>query len=99
MHLINNILSVLGTELSAPVLNVLSQICKGILSSSNKITMLEISRYTKVVYRTVQRFFGRKDIVWKKLNMTLFKHFVWCKDKIFVFAGDEVVEKKSGKHT
>lgn len=99
MHLINNILTVLMSELSAPKLKVLSQICKGILSSSNKITMLEISRYTQSVYRTIQRFFSKQDIYWQKLNMKLFKHFVYRKDKVFLLASDEVVEKKSGKST
>jgi len=99
MCLINNILLALVGELSSTKLKVLSQICKSILTCSNKITMLEISRYTEVAYRTVQRFFSLKDIVWEKLNLCLFKRFVWNKDKVFLIAADEVVEKKSGKKT
>lgn len=99
MCLISNILLALEGELSTSKLKVLSQICKSILTCSNKITMLEISRYTQVVYRSVQRFFNHKNIVWEKLNLTLFKRFVWNKDKVFLLAADEVVEKKSGKST
>jgi len=53
MCLINSILSKLSTLLSAPKLNVLSQICKSILTLSNKVTMLEISRYDSKSYRTI----------------------------------------------
>ncbi len=62
MCLIKSILSNIASEIPATKLDVLSQISKSILSSSNKITMLEISRYTKVVYRTVQRFFETENI-------------------------------------
>lgn len=99
MCLIKSILSNLVGGIPTAKLNVLSQICKSILSSSNKITMFEISRYTKIVYRTVQRFFESKNIPWAKLNFSLFFRFVFRKDSAFLIAADEVVEKKAGKHT
>jgi len=99
MYLIRNILSNLAGEISNTKLGVLSQICKSVLCCSNKITMLETSRYTKVAYRTVQRFFAQQDFVWEKLNLALFKKTVWCKNKVFLLASDEVVEKKAGKKT
>lgn len=99
MCLIKSILSNIASEIPATKLDVLSQISKSILSSSNKITMLEISRYTKVVYRTVQRFFETENIPWAKLNFSLFHQFVPRKDSVFLLAGDEVIEKKAGKHT
>ena len=98
MCLINNILINLATLLTQPKLNVLSQICKSILCSSGKITMLEISRYTNKSYRTIQRFFKLK-FNWLLLNCRLFSSFIYSKDDVFLLACDETVEKKAGKHT
>ena len=98
MCLIIKILSKTEAVLTVSEFKVLSQICKSILTCSGKITMLEISRYTKVVYRTIQRFFEKQTIQWSRLNFLLFSFFVWNKDKTFLLAGDETVEPKSGKN-
>jgi len=99
MCLINSILSKLSTLLSAPKLNVLSQICKSILTLPNKVTMLDISRYTGKSYRTIQRFFSIKNIPWNRLNTKIFQQFVYNKFDIYLFASDETVEPKVGTDT
>ncbi len=75
------------------------QLCKGILSCAGKITGLEIFRYTEISYRSLQRFLADAETCWAAINFQLFYFFVWKKDKIFVFAADEVIEPKSGKKT
>ena len=93
------IISVLSEYLTNTNLSILSQICKSILIASGKITMLEISRTTIKSYRTLQRFYAKKNIGWDKLNVLLFKRCIYKTDDILLFAADEMVEKKAGKHT
>jgi len=98
MHLINKILSELSPLMANTKLNVLSQVCKSILISSGKITMLEIKRHTDLSYRTIQRFFSQ-HINWLELNLSLFRNFVYNQSDVFLLALDETVHKKSGKKT
>lgn len=99
MCLIVKVLSILKPCLSTPVFNALCQICKGILSCNGKITMLEVSRYTDLSYRSIQRFFRRTGIPWERLNVLFFKSFIYSLDSVFLFVADEVVEKKAGRFT
>ena len=74
-------------------------ICESILSISGKVTMLPISRMSGVSYRTIQRFYGLKNINWLVIRLFLFKQFVYNPNHQYLLVGDETVEGKVGKNT
>jgi len=99
MNTINEIVFELSKSLTNTKIQVLCQICKSIFIATGKITMLEISRTTQRTYRTIQRFFALKNLAWSNFNMLIFKKHIEKQDDVFLLAGDETVEKKSGKNT
>jgi putative transposase len=85
---------------SSTVLKQMSQVVYGLLISSGRITMLEISRWTERggSYRTIQRWYHSK-LVWLQILWVLFTSQVWQVDHEYIAAGDEVVFGKAGKET
>lgn len=82
------------------VLKQMSQVIYGMLISTGRITMLEISRWTEGggSYRTIQRWYHSK-ILWLQVMWILFTSQLWQADHEYIAAGDEVVLGKAGKET
>jgi putative transposase len=78
----------------------MSQVIYGMLISSGRITMLEISRWTERggSYRTIQRWYHSK-LVWLQIMWILFTSQLWKAEHEYIAAGDEVVFGKAGKET
>jgi len=85
---------------SATILKQMSQVIYGVLISSGRITMLEISRWTECggSYRTIQRWYHSK-LRWLQIMWILFTSQLWKAGHDYVAAGDEVVFGKAGKET
>ena len=85
---------------SATILKQMSQVIYGLLISSGRITMLEISRWTERggSYRTIQRWYHSK-LVWLQIMWILFTSQLWKAGHEYIAAGDEVVFGKAGKET
>lgn len=64
------------------------------LCMSGPKTMLNISRWTSLCYKTIERFYER-SIPWEKLNWILLANFAPSAE--FILVSDETVVKKSGK--
>ena len=71
-------------------------IIEAMLCMSGSKTMLNISRWTNVSYKTLERFYDR-TIPWLELNWILIRTVAPLHE--FILASDETVVKKSGKHT
>lgn len=83
---------------SANILHFLS-IINGIYSiSSGGVTQLNISRYSSISYRSVQRFMSL-DIAWHKLLITVVRLQLQDYRGVYLIAIDETVEDKAGKKT
>jgi len=82
------------------VLRQMSQVIYGLLISSSRITMLEISRWTERggSYRTVQRWY-HSQLIWLQIMWILFTSQLWKTGHEYIAAGDEVVFGKAGKET
>lgn len=92
------ILSLSSLIPSANILHFLS-IIEGIYSiSSGGVTQLNISRYSTISYRSVQRFMS-SDIPWYKLLITMLQLHLKDYRGVYLIAIDETVEDKSGKKT
>jgi putative transposase len=96
---ISEILAVLNSQFSGTNLGNFVIICESILSLSGKVTMLPISRMSGLSYRTIQRFYGLKNINWLVIRLLLFKQFVYKPSHHYLLVGDETVEGKAGKST
>src|SRR3972149_5672266 len=85
---------------SATILKQMSQVIYGMLISTGRITMLEISRWTERggSYRTIQRWY-HSQLVWLQIMWILFTHQLWTAGHDYIAAGDEVVFGKAGKET
>jgi hypothetical protein len=85
---------------SATILKQMSQVIYGLLISTGRITMLEISRWTERggSYRTIQRWYHTK-LLWLQIMWTLFTSQLWQAGHEYIAAGDEVVFGKAGKET
>jgi len=85
---------------SATVLKQMSQVIYGLLISTGRITMLEISRWTERggSYRSIQRWYHSK-LVWLQIMWILFTSQLWQAGHEYIAAGDEVVFGKAGKET
>jgi hypothetical protein len=82
------------------VLKPMSQVIYGMLISSGRITMLEISRWTERggSYRTIQRWYYSR-LVWLQIMWILFTSQLWQADHEYIAAGDEVVLGKAGQES
>lgn len=61
--------------------------------------MLSISRIEDISYRTVQRFYGLKELDWTLIRLLIFIRFVYNSSHHYLIAADETVEDKAGKAT
>lgn len=98
-----SILLTLDLPMEFTLVNQLSKIISGVYSISNGgVTQKNISRQTVDMgmgYRSVQRFFGQQ-INWSLMYLSILTYvFPNYRDRVFLLALDEVVEKKSGKQT
>jgi hypothetical protein len=82
------------------VLKQMSHVIYGLLISTGRITMLEISRWTEGggSYRTIQRWYHSK-ILWLQVMWILFTSQLWQTSHEYIAAGDEVVLGKAGQAT
>lgn len=94
------LLQCLLPEIKITTMRQLSQIIMAMLAMSGRVTMLGISRWTGVggSYRTVYRFF-HTVIPWAGLFWVFFRRYIYCKNDVYLLAGDEVVISKAGKET
>ena len=99
MQNIEEILAVLGNQLSGTNLRNFVIIVDSILSLSSSVTMLSISRMGDISYRTVQRFYGLKELDWTLIRLLIFIRFVYNSSHHYLLAADETVEDKAGKAT
>ncbi|MCC6300141.1 MAG: transposase [Anaerolineales bacterium] len=82
------------------VLKQMSHVIYGLLISTGRITMLEISRWTECggSYRAIQRWYHSR-MVWLHIMWILFTRQLWQVGHEYIAAGDEVVFGKTGKET
>jgi putative transposase len=94
------LLQSIAPVVSRTVLNQMSQVIYGLLITSGRITMLEISRWTEGggSYRTVQRWY-HSQLIWVQIMWILFTSQLWKVGHEYIAAGDEVVFGKAGKET
>jgi putative transposase len=90
----------LAPVVSATILQQLSQVIYGILISSGRITMLEISRWTETggSYRTIQRLY-HTPLLWLQIQWVFFVSQLQKSKSEYIASGDEVVFGKAGKET
>lgn len=92
------VISLSGLIPSANIQHFLS-IIHGIYSiSSGGVTQLNISRYSSISYRSVQRFMSM-EIEWYQLLITMLCLHFEGKEGVYLLAIDETVEDKAGKKT
>ncbi len=93
-------LECLKTVVNQTTLNQWVEIITAMLAMSGRVTMLGISRWTGKggSYRTVQRFF-QTPLPWARIFWVFFSHHLFCKEDVYLLAGDEVVVTKAGKET
>lgn len=94
------LLQSIAPVISTTTLRQLSQVVYGMLISSGRITMLELSRWTEKggSYRTIQRLY-HTPILWLQIQWILFTSQFHQTDREYIAAGDEVVFGKAGKET
>jgi putative transposase len=71
-------------------------IIEAMLCMSGTKTMLNISRWSSVSYKTLERFYDRM-IPWLEMNWILLRHFASSQE--FLLTSDETVVTKAGKRT
>ncbi|NOQ37128.1 MAG: transposase [Methylococcaceae bacterium] len=100
MNEIITTLEALSPALCSRTMNQLIVIVEATLAMTGRVTMLGISRWTEKggSYRTLQRFF-KEEHDWAQLRWLLIKQHLGIQAKVFLIAGDEVVDTKSGKET
>jgi putative transposase len=86
--------------LNATTRRRLAVIVEGLLSMTERVTMLGVSRWTESggSDRTVQRFLNT-TIAWGQVHWLIVRPPLRDPDEEVVIAGDEVVVTQSGKHT
>ncbi len=72
------LLQSIAPVVSSTVLQQMSQVIYGLLISSGRITMLELSRWTERggSYRTVQRWY-HSQLIWLQIMWILFTSQLW----------------------
>lgn len=100
MSEINTVLLCLQPLLSTATFRQLSVISEALLMMQGRVTMLNISRWTRRggSYRTVQRFF-LSQINWETLNWALIQSLLSKRKGVILIAGDATTVTKSGKKT
>jgi hypothetical protein len=94
------LLQTLTPLLSKTTLRQLSHVLYGMLVTTRRVTMLEISRWTELggSYRTLQRWY-HTCFPWLPVMWHFFRHQLWHADHEYIAAGDEVVVGKAGHAT
>ena len=94
------LLQTIAPVVSSTILKQMRQVIYGVLTSSGRITMLELSRWTEGggSYRTIQRGYHSK-IHWLQVMWILFTSQLWQAGHEYIVAGEEVVIGKAGKET
>ncbi len=94
------LLHVIAPLVSKTTLRQMSHVLYGLLVTTRRITMLEISRWTETggSYRTMQRWYHR-GVPWLQVMWLFFTQQVWHAGHDYIAAGDEVVVGKAGHET
>ena len=94
------LLQVMTPLVSKTTLRQMGHVIYGLLVTTRRITMLEISRWTETggSYRTLQRWY-HSSVPWLSVMWVLFTHQLWRSGHEYIAAGDEVVFGKAGKET
>lgn len=100
MNEIIPLLICLEPYLSATSLRQLRHVIFSMLCIPKRVTMLGLSRWGEKggSYRTIQRLY-QGPINWLQLHWIFLKTHLVTSDKVYLLAGDEVVEAKAGKKT
>lgn len=99
MEQIANILKSVSDQLPSANIQQLVSIIIGIYTiSSGGVTQQNISRYSDISYRSVNRFIGTR-IEWHNVLLCLVGRHLVSQGGIYLLAIDETVEGKSGKST
>lgn len=90
----------LAPHVSSTTLRQLGHLVFAMLCIPKRATMLGLSRWSEKggSYRTLQRLY-HSQIDWLQLHWTFLKTHLVSPDKVYLLAGDEVVEAKAGKKT
>ena len=94
------LLQTIAPVVTSTPLRQLSHIIYGMLISTGRLTMLEISRWTEKggSYRTIQRLY-HSPLPWWSIMWTWFTNVCWTTEHEYILAGDEVVFSKAGQAT
>lgn len=94
------LLQSIAPVVSATVLQQMSHVLYGMLISTGRITMLELSRWTEKggSYRTIQRLY-HTPLLWLQIQWIFFTSQFQKSGREYIVAGDEVVFGKAGKET
>ena len=94
------LLQTIAPLVSQTTLRQLSHVIYGMLVTTRRITMLEISRWTGRggSYRTIQRWY-HSWTPWVPVLWCFFTQQLWHADHDYIAAGDEVVFGKAGHET
>lgn len=94
------LLEVITPLVSKTTLRQMGHVLYGMLVTTRRVTMLEISRWTETggSYRTIQRLY-HSSLPWLQVMWLLFIQQLWTAGHDYVAAGDEVVFGKVGQAT
>jgi putative transposase len=94
------LLQVIAPLVSKTTLRQMSHVIYGLLVTTRRITMLEISRWTESggSYRTLQRWY-HTGVPWLQVMWLFFTQRLWHAGHDYIAAGDEVVVGKAGHET
>jgi len=94
------LLQSIAPVVSTTILQQMSHVIYGMLITSGRSTMLEISRWTETggSYRTIQRWY-HSQLLWLQIQWVFFTSQLWKPDHEYIVAGDEVVFGKAGQET
>lgn len=94
------LLQIITPLVSKTTLRQMGHVLYGMLVTTRRITMLEISRWTESggSYRTLQRWY-HSSVPWLQVMWLLFTQQLWASGHDYIAAGDEVVFGKAGKET
>lgn len=88
----------LHQTLSTVGLKRLLGVTEAMLCSQRRVTMLGLSRWSSLSYRTIQRFYS-SSVDWLHVCWIFFQAKNFKEDGVYLLAGDETTVTKSGKCT
>jgi putative transposase len=94
------LLQIIARLVSKTTLRQMGHVIYGLLVTTRRVTMLEISRWTETggSYRTIQRLY-HSSVPWLQVMWLLFSQQLWTAGHDYIAAGDEVVFGKAGQET